>query len=223
LRDLRLDIHRNSWWFGAAADPPRGYRTERRRAAIALAALPGSSVLSRVCRIHLGAAPKKILTSAPGGLHSSSALHRRSNPVANRARQSHPPRIGVAARLEWAHLPTPRAFAPTTKFPMLPVPPPSRDPKQLIAIVGMAGRFPGAADVDGLWRLLVTRGDAIRPVPTARWGRERPRHPRQRAGGGGRRPGPPRPSDRCAGGRACRYQRTTPNMPNGTRSIRDPA
>ncbi|HSR99742.1 MAG TPA: type I polyketide synthase, partial [Kofleriaceae bacterium] len=38
-----------------------------------------------------------------------------------------------------------------------------------IAIVGMAGRFPGAADVDSLWRLLCARGDAIRPVPAARW------------------------------------------------------
>jgi len=45
----------------------------------------------------------------------------------------------------------------------------TRDSKQLIAIVGMAGRFPGAADVAGLWRLLVERGDAIRPVPAGRW------------------------------------------------------
>jgi hypothetical protein len=38
-----------------------------------------------------------------------------------------------------------------------------------IAIVGMAGRFPGAADLDGFWRLLMARGDAIRPAPAERW------------------------------------------------------
>jgi phthiocerol/phenolphthiocerol synthesis type-I polyketide synthase C len=46
-------------------------------------------------------------------------------------------------------------------------PDPSSD--TLIAIVGMAGRFPGASDVDSLWRLLSERGDAIRPVPRERW------------------------------------------------------
>jgi len=40
-----------------------------------------------------------------------------------------------------------------------------------IAIIGMAGRFPGAADIDQLWRLLLDRGDAIRPVPAERWDR----------------------------------------------------
>lgn len=44
-----------------------------------------------------------------------------------------------------------------------------QDPKQPLAIVGMAGRFPGAASVDGFWRLLVAHGDAIRPVPAERW------------------------------------------------------
>src|SRR5690606_32142470 len=38
-----------------------------------------------------------------------------------------------------------------------------------IAIVGMAGRFPGAADIDRLWELLLARGDAITPVPEDRW------------------------------------------------------
>ena len=43
------------------------------------------------------------------------------------------------------------------------------DPDHLIAIVGMAGRFPGAADLASFWRLLMARGDAIRPVPAERW------------------------------------------------------
>ncbi|MEO0391846.1 MAG: beta-ketoacyl synthase N-terminal-like domain-containing protein [Pseudomonadota bacterium] len=38
-----------------------------------------------------------------------------------------------------------------------------------IAIIGMACRFPGAADLDQFWQLLVTGGDAIGPVPEGRW------------------------------------------------------
>ena len=46
---------------------------------------------------------------------------------------------------------------------------PALESNKLIAIVGMAGRFPGAADLDSFWRLLMARGDAIRPVPAERW------------------------------------------------------
>ncbi|MER7973655.1 polyketide synthase, partial [Streptomyces sp. NPDC096080] len=38
-----------------------------------------------------------------------------------------------------------------------------------IAVVGMAGRFPGAPDVDSLWTLLMDRREAVRPVPADRW------------------------------------------------------
>lgn len=44
-----------------------------------------------------------------------------------------------------------------------------RDPADLIAVVGMAGRFPGAPDTESLWRLLMSGGDAIGPVPADRW------------------------------------------------------
>jgi len=54
---------------------------------------------------------------------------------------------------------------------------PVLDPKQVVAIVGMAGRFPGAADVDALWRLLMARGNAIRPVPAERWDAAAPPDP----------------------------------------------
>ncbi|MFE6159088.1 SDR family NAD(P)-dependent oxidoreductase [Streptomyces sp. NPDC056486] len=40
---------------------------------------------------------------------------------------------------------------------------------EFIAVVGMSGRFPGAPDVEGLWRLLMDRGHAISPVPADRW------------------------------------------------------
>ena len=38
-----------------------------------------------------------------------------------------------------------------------------------IAIIGMACRFPGAADLRGFWRLLREGVDAIREVPADRW------------------------------------------------------
>ncbi|MCD9878920.1 type I polyketide synthase [Streptomyces guryensis] len=38
-----------------------------------------------------------------------------------------------------------------------------------LAVVGMAGRFPSAPDLDSFWKLLMERGDAIRPVPEDRW------------------------------------------------------
>src|SRR5262245_7624232 len=38
-----------------------------------------------------------------------------------------------------------------------------------IAIVGLAGRFPGAPDIDALWDLLREQRDAIVEVPGDRW------------------------------------------------------
>lgn len=43
------------------------------------------------------------------------------------------------------------------------------DPTRLVAVVGMAGRFPPALDVDGLWDLLLAGQESIRPVPADRW------------------------------------------------------
>ncbi|MDX6353785.1 MAG: phthiocerol/phenolphthiocerol synthesis type-I polyketide synthase, partial [Streptomyces sp.] len=42
-------------------------------------------------------------------------------------------------------------------------------PEELIAIVGMAGKFPGAPDTASLWSLLLEGREAITPVPPARW------------------------------------------------------
>ncbi|CAN3978269.1 SDR family NAD(P)-dependent oxidoreductase [Kitasatospora purpeofusca] len=44
-----------------------------------------------------------------------------------------------------------------------------QDPTQALAVVGMAGRFPDAPDVESFWRLLMERHDAIGPVPASRW------------------------------------------------------
>jgi phthiocerol/phenolphthiocerol synthesis type-I polyketide synthase C len=38
-----------------------------------------------------------------------------------------------------------------------------------VAVVGMAGRFPQAPDLDAFWRLLESRTDAITAVPAGRW------------------------------------------------------
>ena len=40
---------------------------------------------------------------------------------------------------------------------------------QPIAIVGMACRLPGAANVDEYWRLIIERGQAFQEIPADRW------------------------------------------------------
>ena len=45
----------------------------------------------------------------------------------------------------------------------------TQDASQSIAVIGMAGRFPGAPDINGFWRLLTDQLDAIGPVPLDRW------------------------------------------------------
>ena len=44
-----------------------------------------------------------------------------------------------------------------------------RLPDEPVAVVGLACRFPGAADADEFWRLLEEGRDAIREVPSERW------------------------------------------------------
>lgn len=45
----------------------------------------------------------------------------------------------------------------------------SLDPRESIAVIGMAGRFPGAPDIASFWRLLMDQADPISPVPPDRW------------------------------------------------------
>lgn len=44
-----------------------------------------------------------------------------------------------------------------------------RGEDDLVAIIGLAGRFPGAADAEAFWQLLATGQDAIVEVPRDRW------------------------------------------------------
>jgi acyl-CoA synthetase (AMP-forming)/AMP-acid ligase II/3-oxoacyl-(acyl-carrier-protein) synthase/acyl carrier protein len=53
-----------------------------------------------------------------------------------------------------------------------PASPAAREGTEPIAIVGMACRFPGAADLDAFWELLVDKVDAIRETPEARWSQD---------------------------------------------------
>ncbi|MGX1881810.1 SDR family NAD(P)-dependent oxidoreductase [Streptomyces sp. NPDC055287] len=61
----------------------------------------------------------------------------------------------------------------------------AQDTAEFIAVVGMAGRFPGAPDTDRLWDLLMERGDAIRPVPADRWDASAPLDPEREIQGVG--------------------------------------
>ena len=51
--------------------------------------------------------------------------------------------------------------------------PQRRGERRAIAIVGAAGRFPGASNLDALWRQVLERRSAAREVPAARWPVER--------------------------------------------------
>ncbi|HYO51418.1 polyketide synthase [Archangium sp.] len=56
-------------------------------------------------------------------------------------------------------------------------PAPRRRQDEPLAIVGMGGMFPGASDVETLWKRLLEGHDATREVPKERWQVERYHHP----------------------------------------------
>ena len=58
--------------------------------------------------------------------------------------------------------------APTKKMAPIVVAPTAVD-SDAIAVIGMAGKFPGTADPDELWRQLEANRDLIGEVPAARW------------------------------------------------------
>jgi acyl carrier protein len=59
----------------------------------------------------------------------------------------------------------PSAVAPLP--PRSPPPPPASDGR--IAIIGMAGRFPGCADLDAFWQALHDGRDLVSEIPPDRW------------------------------------------------------
>ncbi|MFD5554708.1 beta-ketoacyl synthase N-terminal-like domain-containing protein [Streptomyces sp. NPDC127068] len=83
----------------------------------------------------------------------------------------------VAATLAWSN-PTPAGLARALSEDAPAVGPDPdtravrgavRTPGEPLALVGMAGRFPGAPSVAALWELLLAGGDAIGDVPVDRW------------------------------------------------------
>lgn len=87
---------------------------------------------------------------------------------------------GLAEGLLRAHGPACVAWVgvgeATRPAPMLAVEPDLRGslvravaPDEAIAVIGMAGRYPGARNLDELWSNLVQGGDAVTEIPAQRW------------------------------------------------------
>ncbi len=74
--------------------------------------------------------------------------------------------LGLAAAPPDVPAPPPRPRVAETVIPSRPG---FRPADQPIAIIGMAGRFPGADGLDAFWRLLEEGHSAIGPVPADRW------------------------------------------------------
>ena len=102
-------------------------------------------------------------------------------------------RVGreLSPTLVWAY-PTVESFArfivegpptsPASDAPPAPRWSPDSAPEP-VAVVGMACRFPGAADLDALWRSLCAGTHAITQVPAERWDLERYYDPERAAPG----------------------------------------
>ena len=59
---------------------------------------------------------------------------------------------------------------PAAEGAAVAVPPPASAPAaEAIAVVGMAGRFPGAPDLDAFWRLIAEGRSAVAPLPDTLW------------------------------------------------------
>ena len=101
------------------------------------------------------------------------------------SRARHIGKVVLTDEAERLALPPPRPAGGAIAKPVLASMP---DP---IAIIGMAGRFPGAPDVGAFWRLLRDGIDAVSEVPDGRWtarefvacGAQGSGEPRHRAGG----------------------------------------
>ncbi|MYV56232.1 beta-ketoacyl synthase N-terminal-like domain-containing protein, partial [Streptomyces sp. SID3212] len=63
------------------------------------------------------------------------------------------------------------ALVPGGRSDARPGTPPNTRPPQPIAVIGMAGRFPGADSLDAFWENLRTGRRAVREVPEDRWTR----------------------------------------------------
>jgi acyl transferase domain-containing protein len=78
-----------------------------------------------------------------------------------------PPAPPPALVLPAAAAPAPTVSSAPASAPALP----AESPRGLVAIVGMSGRFPGAANLEEFWQNLAQGRDGITEVPVSRWGR----------------------------------------------------
>ncbi|GGN32974.1 hypothetical protein GCM10012285_03640 [Streptomyces kronopolitis] len=76
--------------------------------------------------------------------------------------------VTAMARVLRGERPDPAVAAPAAAAPAA-LPPAERPGAMPIAVIGMAGRFPGAPSVPELWELLGRDEDAVRDVPADRW------------------------------------------------------
>ncbi|MFF5360415.1 SDR family NAD(P)-dependent oxidoreductase [Streptomyces scabiei] len=76
------------------------------------------------------------------------------------------------ARSHVAPEPSVRAAGTSARQAELSVRPAETRDEEAIAVVGLAGRYPGAADLDELWENLVAARDSVTQVPADRWEHE---------------------------------------------------
>ncbi|MGC9501342.1 SDR family NAD(P)-dependent oxidoreductase [Streptomyces sp. WG7] len=81
--------------------------------------------------------------------------------------------VGTPATGSTAATPTTALPAPATGTAGAQEPAPAAPAPEPIAVVGMAGRFPGADSVEDFWSLLEEGRDGVGPVPADRWDAER--------------------------------------------------
>nr|QLG04869.1 PulH [Streptomyces sp.] len=86
--------------------------------------------------------------------------------------------LGIGAEPEQAATapPVPAPATPPVPAPAAPEPlsrPAGPRDEEAIAVIGLAGRYPGAADLDELWENLVAARDCVTEVPADRWDHER--------------------------------------------------
>ncbi|WP_070198818.1 SDR family NAD(P)-dependent oxidoreductase [Streptomyces oceani] len=79
--------------------------------------------------------------------------------------------LGLDAEPEEAVAAPPQARVSTAPEPRSRPSEPGED--EAIAVIGLSGRYPGAADLDELWENLVTARDCVTEVPADRWEHER--------------------------------------------------
>jgi thioester reductase-like protein len=79
----------------------------------------------------------------------------------------------AAAHVVWAAAPSVEPSPPPTHHAAVP----ARGQALDIAVIGMSGRFPGAGDLDELWRNLAEGRDSVTEVPPERWSLDEHYHP----------------------------------------------